>query len=97
MKKNFYMDLLLFVSGLVCLITGIVLDFHLFGGFGGGRALKGLITDVPPSSGSIMMSGRLVQLVWHWKGIKAVAKKQIGHWTPTCIKKDASPMGLRLF
>lgn len=34
MKKNFYLDLLLFVSGLVCLITGIVLDFHLFGGFG---------------------------------------------------------------
>ena len=34
MKKNFYMDLLLFVSGLVCIITGIVLDFHLFGGFG---------------------------------------------------------------
>ena len=30
MKKNFYMDLLLFVSGLVCIITGIVLDFHLF-------------------------------------------------------------------
>ena len=51
MKKNFYMDLLLFVSGLVCIIMGIVLDFHLFGGFGGGRALKGIGTEVPTNRG----------------------------------------------
>ena len=79
MKKNFYLDLLLFVSGLVCLITGIVLDFHHFGGFGGGRALKGIITDVHTSGGYFMKIGLLFHLVWHWKWSKAVAKKQIGH------------------
>ena len=78
MKKNFYLDLLLFVSGLVCLITGIVLDFHLFGGFGGGRALKGIITDVHTYSGYIMMIGLLFHIIWHWKWVKAVAKKEIG-------------------
>ena len=56
-----------------------MLDFHLFGGFGGGRALKGIITDVHTYSGYIMMIGLLFHLVWHWKWIKAVAKKQIGH------------------
>ena len=56
MKKNFYMDLLLFVSGLVCIIT----DVHTYSGY-------------------IMMVGLIFHLVWHWKWIKAVAKKQIGH------------------
>ena len=50
-----------------------------FGGFGGGRALKGIITDVHTYSGYIMMVGLIFHLVWHWKWIKAVAKKQIGH------------------
>ena len=59
-------------------ITGIVLDFHLFGGFGGGRALKGIITDVHTYSGYIMMVGLLFHIVWHWKWVKAVAKKELG-------------------
>mgnify|MGYP000022452493 CR=1 FL=1 len=42
MKKNFYLDLLLFLSGLVCILTGIILDFHLlhYMGAGSGRASK---------------------------------------------------------
>jgi len=57
MKKNFYLDLLLFVSGLLCIVTGIVLDFHLFAGLGGGRALKGIITNIHTYSGYVMMVG----------------------------------------
>lgn len=53
MKKNFYLDLLLFVSGLLCIITGIVLDFHLFGGFGGGRASRASSrTSIPTAATS---------------------------------------------
>ena len=33
MKKNFYLDLLLFVSGLLCIVTGIVLGPSLLGHF----------------------------------------------------------------
>lgn len=77
MKKNFYLDLLLFVSGLLCIVTGIVPDFHLFAGLGGGRALKGIITNIHTYSGYIMMVGLLFHIVWHWKWVKAVAKKQI--------------------
>ena len=74
MKKNFYLDLLLFFSGLICLITGIVLDFHLFAG--GGRAAKDMISNIHTYSGYIMMAGLLFHLVWHWQWVKAVAKKQ---------------------
>ena len=78
MKKNFYLDLLLFVSGLLCIVTGIVLDFHLFAGFGNGRALKGIITNIHTYSGYIMMIGLLFHIIWHWKLVKAVSKKEIG-------------------
>ena len=46
MKKNFYLDLLLFFSGLICIATGIVLDFHLFAGLGNGRAVKEIVTNI---------------------------------------------------
>ena len=78
MKKNFYLDLLLFVSGFLCIITGIVLDFHLFAGFGDGRALKGIITNIHTYSGYIMMVGLLFHIVWHWKWGMAVAKIELG-------------------
>ena len=78
MKKNFYLDLLLFVSGFLCIITGIVLDFHLFAGLGDGRALKGIITNIHTYSGYIMMVGLLFPIVWHWKWVTAVAKKELG-------------------
>lgn len=76
MKKNFYLDLLLFISGLACIVTGIVLDFHLFAGFGNERAVKAVITNIHTYSGYIMMIGLLFHLVWHWQWVKAVAKKQ---------------------
>ena len=78
MKKNFSLSLLLFVSGFLCIITGIVLDFHLFAGFGDGRALKGIITNIHTYSGYIMMVGLLFHIAWHWKWVKAVAKKELG-------------------
>lgn len=77
MKKNFYLDLLLLISGVICIATGIVLDFHLFGGFGNGRALKDTISTIHTYSGYIMMVGLIFHIIWHWKWIKAVAKKQV--------------------
>ena len=55
-----------------------MLDFHLFAGFGDGRALKGIITNIHTYSGYIMMVGLLFHIVWHWKWVKAVAKKELG-------------------
>ena len=80
MKKNFYLDLLLFLSGLVCILTGIILDFHLlhYMGAGSGRAFKGFVTSIHTYSGYIMMFGLLFHIVWHWKWVKAVARKQLG-------------------
>ena len=32
MKKNFTLDMILFVSALICFITGILMDFHAIPG-----------------------------------------------------------------
>ena len=42
-KKNFYLDVVLFVACLTCIVTGVVMDFHLFSG---GREVKHLLKEV---------------------------------------------------
>ena len=48
MKRNFILDILLVVSTLLCAVTGIVLDFHLFSG---GRSVKMLLITIHKWSG----------------------------------------------
>lgn len=72
MKKNFYLDLLLFISGLICIVTGIIIDFHLFTG---GKAVKMLLTDIHTYSGYIMSIALIFHLIWHWKWVQAVSKQ----------------------
>ena len=43
MKKNFYLDLVIFIACLACLITGLMLDFHLFEG---GREVRHYWRDI---------------------------------------------------
>ena len=50
MKKNFYLDILLLLSLLACIITGVVLDFHWFSG---GREVKTLLVQVHRWTGYI--------------------------------------------
>lgn len=75
MKKNFYLDILIFLFCLACVITGIQLDFHLFQG----REEKILFTGIHRWTGYLFGAGLLLHLVWHAKWV-AVASKQ-------CIKK----------
>lgn len=73
MKKNFYLDILLIICILVCGITGIVLNFHLFGGMG--RAGKELFSNIHTWSGYIMLAAIVLHLAWHWKWLKAAARQ----------------------
>ena len=73
MKKNYYLDVLLFVSGLICIVTGIMLDFHLISG---GREARFLYKNIHIYSGYIMGIGLLVHLLWH-KGWITMATKKI--------------------
>ena len=75
MKKNYWLDWLLFLSGLVCISTGILLDFHLIPG---GREAKGPFVMVHRYSGYIMAVGILLHLVWHKSWISAMTKKVFG-------------------
>ena len=73
MRRNFFLDLILFVSGLICIVTGIMLDFHLMpqGDFGIRRVVK----DFHVYSGYIMAVGFIFHIAWHGSWIKAAAKQ----------------------
>ena len=71
MKKNYILDIILFIAGLVCILTGIVLDFHLFSG---GREAKMFITDIHIYTGYTMAIGLLFHLAWHMGWIRNVTK-----------------------
>ena len=72
MKKNFWLDVILFVSGLICIVTGIILDFHLVEG---GREARRVYRLVHTYSGYVMAIGILIHLVWHAAWISGATKK----------------------
>ena len=73
MRRNFWLDVLLFISGLICIATGICLDFHLLppGDFG---ILK-TVRNIHIYSGYVMAVGIIFHLAWHLNWIKAAAKQ----------------------
>ena len=72
MKKNFWLDVILFLSGLICIVTGIILDFHLIEG---GREAHRFYRLVHTYSGYIMAVGILIHVVWHIGWLINTAKK----------------------
>lgn len=74
-KKNFYLDMALFAACLICVGTGLVMDFHLFSG---GREIKMLLRELHTWSGYIMGVGLLLHVAWHVRWIKAAAKQVLG-------------------
>lgn len=75
MKKNFYLDVVLFIACLTCIITGVVMDFHLFSG---GREVKMQLRAVHLWAGYIMGVGFLLHIAWHTGWIKYAAKQVLG-------------------
>ena len=71
MKKNFNLDVILFVSGLICIVTGIILDFHLVKH---GTEIRHIVRDFHTYSGYIMAVGLIFHLAWHMNWIKSAAK-----------------------
>ncbi|MBQ7476383.1 MAG: DUF4405 domain-containing protein [Selenomonadaceae bacterium] len=71
MKKNFLLDVVLFISSLICIVTGIVMDFHLISG---GREVRYFVRLAHTYTGYVMAICVVVHLVWHGSWIKAAAK-----------------------
>ena len=64
--------MILFLSGLICIVTGIILDFHLVEG---GREARKIYRLVHTYSGYVMAVGILIHLIWHADWIKGATKK----------------------
>lgn len=74
MKKKFILDVILLVLGLVCLVTGIVLDFQLVPRH---TEARHLCRDIHIYIGYAMYVGLVIHIVWHKAWIKAVVSKLI--------------------
>ena len=72
MKKFFILDTLLFVCVLVCIVTGIMLDFHLIPG---GKESRYPFKLAHIYCGYVMAVGLILHLAWHFDWIKSEAKK----------------------
>lgn len=75
MKKNFYLDVVLFVACLVCIVTGVVMDFHLVSG---GREVKHFLKEIHTWAGYIMGAGFLLHVAWHIQWIKYAGRQVLG-------------------
>ena len=73
MKKNFYLDVILFVSGLICIATGIMLDFHLLPH--GDFSVRHIVRNFHIYSGYVMAIGLIFHLIWHSGWINAATKQ----------------------
>lgn len=73
MKKNFWLDVLLFLSGLICIVTGICLDFHLMPG--GDFGIRRTLRNFHIYSGYIMAAGLIFHIAWHGGWVKSAAKQ----------------------
>ena len=73
MKKNFWLDVVLFVSGLICIVTGICLDFRLLPH--GDMEVRRLVKDFHIYSGYIMAIGLIFHISWHGGWIKSAGKQ----------------------
>ena len=71
MKKNFWLDVILFLSTLICIVTGILMDFRLVPG---GREVRFLIRNFHIYSGYVMGIGIIFHIFWHGGWIKNAAK-----------------------
>ena len=91
MKKNYCLDWLLFLSGLACIATGLLLDFHLIPG---GREAKGPFVTVHTYSGYLMAVGILLHLVWHKSWISAITKKICLTYSPRLKPGDSGSLGI---
>ena len=60
MKKNFYLDVVIFIACLICLITGLMLDFHLIAG---GREVRHYWREIHTYIGYAMEAGVLLNII----------------------------------
>lgn len=72
MKKNFTLDTILFFVAVICIVTGVLLDFHLVPG---GKEMRRPVKLIHTYSGYAMAVGLLIHFAWHISWIKTAARK----------------------
>lgn len=71
MKKNFFLDIILFISALTCIFTGLEMDYYFISL---NRELRFLLRDIHRYSGYLMAIGIVIHIIWHSGWIKSAVE-----------------------
>ncbi len=71
-QKNYWVDMVLLIAGLICVISGYLLDFHI-----GARAYTKLYKDIHSYSAYVMTAALVLHFYYHWSWLKEVSKRQL--------------------
>lgn len=76
MRKNFWLDVILFASGIICIATGIMIDFHILPH--GDMDMRRIIKKIHTYSGYIMGVGLIFHIAWHGGWLKSAFRQLFG-------------------
>lgn len=71
MKKNFLLNIILFISAFTCILTGIEMDFYPISL---GREGRFLVRNLHIYSGYAMAIGIVIHIIWHSGWIKSAVE-----------------------
>ena len=71
MKRNFWLDVVLFISALICIVTGLLMDFHVVPG---GREVRYFVRQAHIYAGYVMAIGIVIHIFWHAGWLKSASK-----------------------
>ena len=67
MKKNFIVDAVLLVTGIIVTVTGVMLDFHIMTAT---REARHFLGSIHKYVGYVMAVAAVVHVVWHFDWLK---------------------------
>ena len=76
MKKNFVVDSILLITGVVVIVIGIMLDFHILSET---REVRHFLGDIHKYVGYLMSVAILLHIAWHWTWLKNTCKRILRH------------------
>lgn len=73
MRRNFWLDVILLISGAICIGTGLSLDFYLLPA--GDFEIRYQMRQIHIYSGYVLSAGIILHVAWHAGWFKAAARQ----------------------
>ncbi len=76
-QKNYWIDIVLLLSGLICVLSGYILDFRLIS-----REWIGFYKNLHSISAYLMTIAMILHFIFHWNWMLQVSRQLVGKKSP---------------